>query len=122
MFCASFPVPPSRPLATRLPQTPRTLLEKILADADLDVLGRADFLEWNAALRAELAAVGSVQSDSQWYQSQIQFVRHHDYQTPAARALRQAGKEANIVALTHLAEASQPLSLSQPTGESKRHA
>ncbi len=40
-------------MATRLPQTPRNLLEEIMADADLGVLGRNDFFERNASLREE---------------------------------------------------------------------
>ena len=108
-------------MATRLPQSPRTTLEKILADADLDLLGRADFLERNAALRGELAAFGSAPNDYEWHLSQLQFARHHDYQTPAAVALRQAGKEANIAALERLVEAAQPPSLPQLTGPQKSH-
>jgi len=108
-------------MATRLPQSPRTILEKILADADLDLLGRADFFERNAALRAELAAFGAAPNDYEWHLSQLQFARHHDYQTPAALALRQAGKEANIAALERLVEASQPPSLPPLTGSQKSH-
>lgn len=108
-------------MATRLPQSPRTILEKILADADLDLLGRADFLERNAALRAELAAFGAAPNDYEWHLSQLQFARHHDYQTPAAIALRQAGKEANIAVLERLVEASQPPALPQLTESQKSH-
>jgi uncharacterized protein len=108
-------------MATRLPQSPRTTLEKILADADLDLLGRADFFERNAALRAELAAFGAAPNDYEWHLSQLQFARHHDYQTPAALALRQAGKAANIAALERLVEASQPPSLPQHTESQKSH-
>lgn len=108
-------------MATRLPQSPRTLLEKILADADLDVLGRDDFLERNAALRAETATFDSPQSDEQWYQAQLQFLRHHDYQTAAARALRQAGKEANIARLTQMIAALQQQQTSQPTTGNTGH-
>lgn len=108
-------------MATRLPQSPRTLVEKILADADLDVLGRDDFLERNAALRAETAAFDSPQSDEQWYQAQLQFLRHHDYQTPAARALRQTGKEANIARLTQMIATLQQPQTSQPTPGNTSH-
>ena len=45
-------------LATRLPQSPRSSLEEILADADLDNLGRPDGLAWSRRLRAELGAHG----------------------------------------------------------------
>jgi len=86
-------------VATRLPQTPHTLLECILADADLDVCGRADFLSLNACLRAELALAGSVSSDREWYSGQLSFLLAHHYWTAAARALRDDQKRANIAAL-----------------------
>src|SRR5436309_16127441 len=43
-------------MATKLPQAPHTLLEQIVADADLDVLGRPDFVTRNQDLHTELAA------------------------------------------------------------------
>jgi uncharacterized protein len=89
-------------LATRLPQAPRTPLERILADADLDVCGRDDFLALNSCLRAELAAAGRTTSDREWYRSQISFLREHRYWTAAARAARDRGKRANIAALERL--------------------
>ena len=57
--------------ATVTPQSPHTLLEQILADADLDVLGRHDFWEKNQRLRAELAAQGRSFSDEEWYEEQL---------------------------------------------------
>ena len=63
--------------ATRLPQEPHTLLEQIMADADLNVLGQADYVPCNAALREELAAFGFAITDAQWYGSQLQFIRDH---------------------------------------------
>ena len=89
-------------LATRLPQTPHTPLECILADADLDVCGRDDFLAHNRCLRAELAAAGSAASDREWYSGQISFLRTHHYWTAAARAARDQVKHANIAALERL--------------------
>jgi uncharacterized protein len=89
-------------MATRLPQMPRTLLERILADADLDVFGRDDFLAVNACLRKELAIAGSTVSDREWYSGQINFLRAHQYWTAGARALRDDKKRANIAALERL--------------------
>jgi hypothetical protein len=40
-------------MVTRLPQTPNSLLEEIIADADLDSLGRADFQVRYEALRRD---------------------------------------------------------------------
>ena len=83
-------------LATQLPQTPRNRLEAILADADLDVLGRDDFLARNQALREELAAYGVHSTDAAWYRGQVAFLAAHRYHTTAARTLRAAGKQRNI--------------------------
>ena len=83
-------------LATHLPQSPHNLLEEILADADLDVLGREDFLTRNQALRQELAALGQeFLTDREWLTTQTEFLQQHSYFTPAARALRAAGQQAN---------------------------
>ena len=81
--------------ATRLPQQPQTLVEQLMADADLDVLGRDDLLERNQALRVELADYGRLFSDLAWYSSQLEFFRGHHYFTAAARALRDEKKAEN---------------------------
>lgn len=83
-------------MATRLPQTPHTLLEQILADADLDVLGRDDFLARNADLRAELAAFGTVWGEAEWNHDQLKFLLEHRYFTAAAQSLREAQKRRHI--------------------------
>jgi uncharacterized protein len=94
-------------MATRLPQSPQTQAQQILADADLDVLGRDDFLTVNHHLRVELARGGMPASDADWYRVQLRFLRGHRYWTPSARSLRDAQKERNIEALAALLAASQ---------------
>jgi uncharacterized protein len=89
-------------MATRLPQSPRSLPEQIIGDADLDILGRSDFFSRNRALRAELAAFGQPASDEQWYGEQVRFVQAHCYWTSAARSLRDAQKQRNCQALERL--------------------
>ena len=86
-------------LATALPQSPTSLLEEILADADLDVLGREDFMQRNKDLRAELALLGKEFTDEEWYTRQIQFVEEHQYFTPSARSSRDTQKSLNIAVL-----------------------
>ena len=71
-------------LATELSQQPRSLLEQIMADADLSVLGQTDYLPRNAALRAELAVTGRPMTDARWYGGQLNFIREHQYYTAAA--------------------------------------
>ncbi len=92
-------------LATRLPQSPQTPLEELLADADLDVLGRADWLPRAEALRAELSAFGQRDGDADWLAGQIAFMREHRYFTAAARTMRDAGKQAAIADMVAMAEA-----------------
>jgi uncharacterized protein len=89
-------------LATRLPQTPRTLLQEIIADADLDVLGRETFFERSLALRAEMAAYGTAMPETHWYARQLEFLQSHRYFTAAARKLRNAQKQRNIERLNDM--------------------
>jgi len=86
-------------MATKLPQSPHNLLEQILADADLDILGRADFMPWNQKLREEIEAYGKPLTDDQWLSGQIRFMSEHRYWTEAARNLRDTQKRANIQSL-----------------------
>ncbi len=83
-------------LATRLPQTPFTLLEQIMADSDLDVFGRDDFFKRNNDLRSELGANGYPTSEAEWWANQLKFLTEHTYFTPAARALRGPQKQQHM--------------------------
>ena len=87
--------------ATREWVSPRTHLEEIMVDADLDVLGREDFWPRNQALRVERAALGELFSDEAWYRGQLEFMEQHRYHTAAARALRGEGKRRNMQAMRH---------------------
>ncbi len=83
-------------MATAMPQRPEGLLEALLCDADLDSLGREDYLETSLKLWRELALYGQSLSLEDWYRHQIGFLRAHSYFTQEAKALRDAGKAANI--------------------------
>jgi len=83
--------------ATILPQKPHTLLEQIIADADLDVLGSENFAIRNNELRQEFAAMGKEYADIDWWTSQIKFLESHQYFTKSARVLRGPGKLSNII-------------------------
>jgi len=83
--------------ATKIPQSPTTLLQEIIADADLDVLGREDdFWRLDQALRSELAFFGSSFTDEEWYARQLAFLLGHSYFTAVAKTLRDIGKQRNI--------------------------
>lgn len=83
--------------ATRLPQQPRTPLEEVICDADLDLLGRVDFILLNAVLLEERRIFNHAPATTRaWYAEQIQFMESHRFFTPAAAQLRQAGKMKNL--------------------------
>jgi len=87
-------------MATRMPQSPKNELERLLADADMDGLGRTDFLDTSKALWRENTALGRPhQSWAQWLEAQLRFLRSHRYFSAQARALREDGKQHNIAAL-----------------------
>ncbi|HJZ45965.1 MAG TPA: HD domain-containing protein [Roseiflexaceae bacterium] len=94
-------------MATRLPQSPRNLLEQLIADADLDALGRSDFLARNQALRDELAAYGERWNDLEWYREQLAFLSSHRYWTDAAQRVRGEQKRRNVETIVELIERCQ---------------
>lgn len=85
-------------MATKIPQTPHTPLEEVLADADLDYLGRDDFYSIGTTLFAELKDSGIVRTEEDWNRIQIRFLRGHGFFTPYNIKHRQPKK------LQHLAE------------------
>lgn len=82
--------------ATEIPQSPQTLLQQIMCDADLDYLGRDDFHEIADLLRRELREHGKLNSDRMWDEIQIKFLEQHTYFTKSAIRLRQKKKEKHI--------------------------
>ncbi len=83
-------------MATKIPQTPHNHLEEILADADLDYLGREDFFTISNWLFEELAMFGIVNNEDDWNRLQIKFFEGHHYFTPTAIALRGRKKEEHL--------------------------
>ena len=83
-------------MATRLPQSPQNILEKIIADADLDYLGRDDFFCIANKLYLEYNHLKFIDNESDWNQHQVEFIKNHHYFTKSANNLRQAKKEANL--------------------------
>jgi predicted metal-dependent HD superfamily phosphohydrolase len=83
-------------IATKVPQMPKNHLEKILADADLDYLGRDDFFSIGHLLYAEISNSGIVCNEDDWNQSQVSFIERHRYFTGTAINLRETKKQANM--------------------------
>ena len=83
-------------MATKIPQKPQNLLEEIIADADLDYLGRDDFFIIGNQLFNELKATNVVNQVSDWDQIQIKFLENHRYFTNTAQTLRGESKGKNL--------------------------
>lgn len=83
-------------MATRIPQSPQNLLEGILADADLDYLGRDDFFEIADKLFRELMAARTITSEREWNVLQEKFLEQHHYFTDTAIRTRNPTKRKNL--------------------------
>ncbi|MBS3805992.1 MAG: HD domain-containing protein [Bacteroidales bacterium] len=83
-------------MATHMPPNPSDLLEKIICDADLDYLGRTDFMPVAYNLYKELKIRNKVDSFEEWKKIQIDFIRHHSYYTRTAQRLREVNKKRQL--------------------------
>ena len=92
-------------LSTDLDREPKTHLEKILCDADLDNLGREDFLYLDGRLREGRRARGvDVSDDVKWYRGTLKLMENHQYYTHSQKALREKAKQKNIQRLLNKLE------------------
>jgi predicted metal-dependent HD superfamily phosphohydrolase len=95
-------------LATRLPQQPANLLERIICDADLYHLGTDDFRKTNKALRREKSLLqGTKISGQQWRYSTIELLQSHHYWTDYCRMMLDEGKRGNLKRLREREERAQ---------------
>lgn len=90
-------------LATRIPQSPQNILEKLMCDADLDYLGRDDFFVLAAKLQLEWRRLNirDIRFD-EWIAFEKDFLSEHEYFTKEARALRDDGKQENLDQLQNI--------------------
>ena len=83
-------------LATDPDVEPKTHVEKILCDADLDNLGREDFFQLDERLREGRGMRGiDVSDDVTWYRNTLEFLEKHQYYTESQNKLREKGKQKN---------------------------
>ena len=84
-------------LATDLEREPKTHVEKILCDADLDHLGREDFFKFDGKLREGWRARGiHVSDEAKWFKGTLEFIKNHQYYTESQKKLREKGRQKNI--------------------------
>lgn len=83
-------------MATQVPQKPATQLQQILCDADLDYLGRPDFLETGSRLFEEFKSRGIVSDERDWNRLQVRFLSAHNYHTDFSKNHRESLKQIHL--------------------------
>ena len=83
-------------LSTEVPQQPKTLLEKVICDIDLDYLGRSDFYKISNDLFKELQITSGLKDKNEWNKIQVKFLESHRFHTEFAIKNRQPEKEKRI--------------------------
>ena len=80
-------------LSTKIPQNPKTELQKIICDSDLDYLGRNDYPQISNRLFLEFKATNVIKTDEDWKNLQISFLTKHEFHTPFAKKYRAPKKK-----------------------------
>ena len=89
-------------MATRMPQSPATLIEQILCDADLFHLGADSFEEKSKQLRRELNLLQEEKlSKKEWRERNILFLRQHRYFTSYGKIHLEPVKQKYLQELLH---------------------
>lgn len=92
-------------MVTKLPPEPTNHLQEIICDADLDYLGRVDFIPVSGNLFRELTEHEIIENDiNKWNQIQIDFIGKHSYFTDSAKKLRDVNKNNQLEAIRRLVE------------------
>jgi predicted metal-dependent HD superfamily phosphohydrolase len=97
-------------MATRVPQRPRTALERILCDADLSSLGRGTYFRQNGRLKLEIEKREGVRlREEAWLRRSWQFLHQHRFHTEYGRRHFEQVRRRNLDRLTALlAQRSRP--------------
>lgn len=82
--------------ATQIPQKPNDLLEKIVADADLEYLGTNNFKKFGRRLYRELHHFDPALNFRKWDEIQIDFLSNHTYHTNFCKQYREPVKQQNL--------------------------
>ena len=84
-------------IATRVPQNPQNLKEKILCDADLSHLGNERYWDRCGRLRQEMLMTKDIlMSEQEWVDFELDFMVNHRYHTEVARKLFSKQKNQHI--------------------------
>jgi len=80
-------------MATKIPQSPKTHCECILADADLEYLGTKSFWSTGKLLFEEIKYFNPNFQENDWNKLQVSFLSNHQYKTKFCRQYREKYKK-----------------------------
>ncbi len=84
-------------LATKYPQVPTTILEKIICDADLNHLGKDTYWDRCGKVRQELALVKDlIMDEQQWINFELNFMKKHEFHTKFGQTIYEKNKIKHI--------------------------
>ena len=88
-------------MATKIPQLPKTKLEEIIADADMEYLGTGNAARWANDLFKELTTLNPDLTKEKWNIVEIEFLKSHHFFTPFCKENRQPAKMAYLNKLVY---------------------
>jgi len=83
-------------MATKIPQTPRTKLEEIIADADMEYLGTAHAAAQAENLFREWHHLNPSLTKEAWNRVQVDFIQQHHYFTSYCKLHKEHTKQAYL--------------------------
>lgn len=89
-------------MATKIPQRPKNILEKVLADADLEYLSTENYEPVSELLYKELCHFNPGFTRKQWDQVQIEFLENHSYHTDFYKKNKENFKHQHLLKLKGL--------------------
>lgn len=89
--------------ATKMPQNPKSTLDRIICDADLFHLSSSNYLFKNELLRTEWKEyMDLIFTDEEWYQLNLDFLTNHKYHTDYGKNVIKEKKQNNIILMEKL--------------------
>ena len=89
-------------MATKVPQRATSLLQEIIADADLEYLGTKHFWKVGNLLYKELVNVHPDMTREQWNRLQLNFLLNHSYHTSYCQRYKEKRRQKHIAELKEL--------------------
>lgn len=83
-------------MATKIPQQPKTILEDIVADADLEYLGTDSFYPISQNLFREFRHYNPKLDIHRFNEIQVKFIKNHKYHTEFCKQNREAKKQEHL--------------------------